>query len=203
MAKVVNLREARKARERAEKRAQGDANAAKFGRTKAEREQEAARAEKARAFIDGHGREAGIRPATAADLPAALAVIHAALRETVAAHYPPEIIARRIAGFDLARLERLAAEARLLVATRGERVVGFGGWDGTRLRTLFLAPEAQGGGLGRRMVAALIPPGAPARLTAQLGARGFYERLGFRVTAEQEEEGEVTLLMERPAPGAP
>lgn len=54
MAKVVNLREARKARERAQKRAQGDANAAKFGRTKAERDLETARAEKSRADLEAH-----------------------------------------------------------------------------------------------------------------------------------------------------
>ena len=57
MAKPVNLREARKARERAAARAQGDANAAKFGRSKAERDLEAARAEKARNALDAHRRE--------------------------------------------------------------------------------------------------------------------------------------------------
>lgn len=57
MAKPVNLREARKARDRAAVRAQGDANAAKFGRTRAERDLEAARAEKARTGLDAHRRE--------------------------------------------------------------------------------------------------------------------------------------------------
>ena len=57
MASVVNLRAVRKSREREDKRAQGDANAAKFGRTKAEREEQAARADKARRDLDGHERE--------------------------------------------------------------------------------------------------------------------------------------------------
>ncbi|MCO8144897.1 DUF4169 family protein [Rhodovulum tesquicola] len=54
---VVNLRAARKARERAEKRAKGDENAAKFGRTKAQKAHEAAENTRARATLDAHRRE--------------------------------------------------------------------------------------------------------------------------------------------------
>jgi phage protein D len=50
---VVNLNKARKAKVRASKKAQADANAAKFGRTKAERELERAQAEKAARDLDG------------------------------------------------------------------------------------------------------------------------------------------------------
>lgn len=54
---VVNLRQARKARKRAEKRRDADANAAKFGRTKAEVRKEWTEAEKAVRDLDGHRRE--------------------------------------------------------------------------------------------------------------------------------------------------
>ena len=57
MAGVVNLTRARKARDRAAKRAEADANAAKFGRTKAERNLEQAQADKARAALDAHKRD--------------------------------------------------------------------------------------------------------------------------------------------------
>lgn len=57
MADIVNLRAARKAQTRAKARAQADENAAKFGRTKAQRTAEAAQAAKARAALDGHLRE--------------------------------------------------------------------------------------------------------------------------------------------------
>ena len=57
MAKVVNLTQARKARDRAAKRAEADTNAAKFGRTKAQRALEEAEAEKARAALDAHKRD--------------------------------------------------------------------------------------------------------------------------------------------------
>jgi hypothetical protein len=56
MVTPVNLNKARKARDRAAKRAEADGNAAHFGRTKAEKALDEARAVKARAFLDGHQR---------------------------------------------------------------------------------------------------------------------------------------------------
>ncbi|MHA6344898.1 DUF4169 family protein [Roseivivax sp. CAU 1761] len=57
MSKVTNLNQARKARARAQKRAAGDANAAKFGRSKAQRQREDDAAARARAHLDGHRRD--------------------------------------------------------------------------------------------------------------------------------------------------
>lgn len=57
MAEVINLRAARKSRERQKKRAEGDENAARFGRTKALKALQRARAEKDRATLDAHRRE--------------------------------------------------------------------------------------------------------------------------------------------------
>ena len=57
MAKVVNLRTAKKQVPRKTARAKADENAVKFGRTKAERALEKARAEKAARDLDGAKRE--------------------------------------------------------------------------------------------------------------------------------------------------
>lgn len=57
MAEIVNLRQARKGKARAEARAQADANAAKFGRTKAQKAVEAAEAARARTELDGKKRD--------------------------------------------------------------------------------------------------------------------------------------------------
>lgn len=59
MAEIIRLRQARKQRTRAKKRAQADENAVKFGRTKAERSLEAARTDKAARLLDGHLRDDG------------------------------------------------------------------------------------------------------------------------------------------------
>lgn len=57
MAEIVNLRAARKARDRARARAAADENAARFGRTKALKALEKARTEKARETLEAHRRE--------------------------------------------------------------------------------------------------------------------------------------------------
>jgi hypothetical protein len=57
MADIINLRAAKKAAMRAKSRAQGDENAAKFGRSPAEKTAEKVRADKAKAQLDAHRRE--------------------------------------------------------------------------------------------------------------------------------------------------
>jgi len=59
MAEIINLKKARKARTRDQKRAAGAENAARFGRTRALKSLEKARREKAEATLDGHERESG------------------------------------------------------------------------------------------------------------------------------------------------
>ena len=56
-AKIVNLTRARKSRARDDKRQKGDANSAKFGRTKAERDGTAREAAKAAKCLDQHKRQ--------------------------------------------------------------------------------------------------------------------------------------------------
>ena len=57
MAEIINLRAVRKAKEKAETRAQADANAVKFGRRKEDKALEAARLAKEKRDLDGHERE--------------------------------------------------------------------------------------------------------------------------------------------------
>lgn len=57
MSNVTNLNRFRKDRARAEKRAKGDENAVKFGRTGGQKTAERTQAEKARRHLDGHLRD--------------------------------------------------------------------------------------------------------------------------------------------------
>lgn len=57
MSKVTNLNQVRKQKVRADKRAEADANAAKFGRTKAQKALEQAEADKARQELDRHRKD--------------------------------------------------------------------------------------------------------------------------------------------------
>ena len=57
MEKPVNLNRFRKQKARAQKKARADENAVTFGRGKAQKELDRARAEKARRDLEGHERE--------------------------------------------------------------------------------------------------------------------------------------------------
>lgn len=57
MANTVNLRQARKEKTRDKKRAEGNENAAKFGQTKAEKQQRLAEMKLAQARFAAHKRE--------------------------------------------------------------------------------------------------------------------------------------------------
>ncbi|WP_082467258.1 DUF4169 family protein [Sphingomonas sp. Leaf25] len=57
MGDVINLNHVRKARAAATKAATADANRAKFGRTKAEKQAEAQERERAKELLDGAKRE--------------------------------------------------------------------------------------------------------------------------------------------------
>lgn len=57
MSEPVNLNRYRKAKTRAEKKARADENAVRFGRTKAQKSIEKARADKAKSIIDLHKRD--------------------------------------------------------------------------------------------------------------------------------------------------
>ena len=57
MAEIINLNRARKARARAEKAADADANRHRFGRTKAQKAAEALDREQAERTLDGARRE--------------------------------------------------------------------------------------------------------------------------------------------------
>ncbi|MCT4575947.1 DUF4169 family protein [Donghicola sp.] len=57
MAAPVNLNRFRKDKARAEKKARADQNAAKFGRTKAEKQRDAIEAEKAERHLNQHKRD--------------------------------------------------------------------------------------------------------------------------------------------------
>ena len=65
MAKIVDLNRFRKEKERAEKAAKAAENRAAFGRTKAQKESEKVRSDKAKKTLDQHRREDGDDPGAA------------------------------------------------------------------------------------------------------------------------------------------
>lgn len=166
-----------------------------------------------------------LRPATPADIPALremlVATWHATYDATLGVEKVNEIAATWHSLEKLAA-ERAAAEAAphenaLLVATRAERLVGTASaqWQpggALVLARLYVAPECQGAGIGKALLAATIarfPQARLARLEVEPRnerAIAFYARHGFRTVASGSACGGDTraavghLVMETPLP---
>lgn len=90
---------------------------------------------------------------------------------------------------------------KIIVAEKGETVIGFAAFDPSELHALYVLPEHQGQGVGARLLDAA---GSVTRLWVlkdNAGARRFYEARGWRAEGtEQASFGAVELLYCRADP---
>ena len=167
-----------------------------------------------------------IRPATAADLPAVLAIYNEVIENSTAVYaLAPTSLAERQAWFDA----RQAAGFPVLVACRGDAVAGFasfgefrGTWPGYRYsveHSVHVHRDQRGQGIGPALVQALMPlalaMGKHVMIggidAANPGSLRMHERLGFERVAHFREVGHKfgrwldLVFMQRllDAPGAP
>jgi len=141
-----------------------------------------------------------IRAAGPDDATAISALVQRTVRISNGKDYPAQAIELIVANFAADKVGQRMAERAVFVCQQGDRVVGTIALGGDRLRSLFVDPELQQAGIGARLVAHLE---AHARkvgvrelsLSSSLTARGFYERLGYRLIELQEHDGVSTFLM--------
>lgn len=84
-------------------------------------------------------------------------------------------------------------QANLVVAERAGRIAGFIATLDDYIGALFVAPQAQGSRVGRRLVEDAQARSASLQLDVyedNLGARAFYERLGFIRLGRSEHDDE-------------
>ena len=97
----------------------------------------------------------------------------------------------------LAQVER----GDVLVAEVNGDMVGFAAIDGSELDGLFVEPTRWRGGIGSALVAAMVHEarrrGVSLTVTADSGAKLFYEKCGFRVEGEAETRFGLALRMSR------
>ena len=141
-----------------------------------------------------------IRAATSDDAVAISALIQQAVRHGNAADYEPEIIDRICANFSPAMVSRRMAEREVFIGEVDGRIAGTVSLRDDKLYSLFVAVERHGQGIGRCLVdhleARAMGRGVRTlRLSAALGARSFYERLGYRVLAYEPRDDGSTWLM--------
>jgi GNAT superfamily N-acetyltransferase len=146
--------------------------------------------------------EYGLRVARDVDAEAVSEIIRAALRETNANDYPGEVIERLEQIFSPAAVLELMGKRKVFVATSGQRIVGTASLEGTAVRTMFVAPDVQRRGIGRRLMAEVERTARDAGVTtlvvqSSVTAVPFYARLGFKPVRDHYYGEEHTVIMER------
>ncbi|OOW01726.1 GNAT family N-acetyltransferase [Pseudomonas sp. MF6396] len=142
-----------------------------------------------------------VRQALETDAPAISRVIVQALRTSNSQDYSPAVIARVEQSFSPEALLGLMAR-RQVVAQLGGQVVGTASLEGDVVRTVFVAPDRQGLGIGRALMLHVEElagaSGVQAlRVPSSLTAQAFYARLGYAVVREVVEGEERTIVMAR------
>jgi putative acetyltransferase len=141
-----------------------------------------------------------IRDAGPEDVAAISALVQHTVRISNGRDYPPQAIELIVANFAPDKVGQRMAERDVFVCQAGDRIVGTIALGGDRLRSLFVEPGLQQAGIGARLVAHLEAHARKAgvgelKLSSSLTARGFYERLGYRLIQPEEHDGVSTFLM--------
>ena len=138
-----------------------------------------------------------IRRLESGDAPGVAAVIRTALRETNGKDYPAAFLESFAESMTADEIRRRAEASHFYAACDDGRIVGCGAaasyrgrTDECELRTVFVLPEYQGAGLGRRIVETLESDGLCQRarrieLSSSVTAVGFYQKLGYRFKGGQ------------------
>ncbi|MFZ4964054.1 GNAT family N-acetyltransferase [Pseudomonas sp. Mn2068] len=143
-----------------------------------------------------------IRLARDEDAEAISQVIIQALRQSNAADYPAQVIARVELNFGPQDVRSLLGMRTVLVAQAGERIVGTASLDGEVVRTVFVAPDLQGRGVGQALMDEVVRYAVEAgvsllKVPSTVTAEGFYARLGFQAVGDTWHGEEHTIIMER------
>jgi len=134
-----------------------------------------------------------IRPATSADAVAVIDLHFAAVHQTAAAFYPPEVLDRWSRPPDEQRYQQIRqavakGEELFVVAQDASGVVGFGSIvpDLQELRAVYVHPKVGRTGVGSRILMSLerlaIDRGVlQLKMDASVNAEAFYTRAGYEI----------------------
>jgi N-acetylglutamate synthase-like GNAT family acetyltransferase len=141
-----------------------------------------------------------IRRAVPEDAAAISALVRRTVRISNVADYPAAAVELIVANFASDKIAQRMTERDIFVCQVDGHIVGTIALGRDRLRTLFVEPGLQGSGLGARLVAHLEAHARQAgvaalSLSSSLTARGFDERLDYRMIRREEHDGVSTFLM--------
>lgn len=125
-----------------------------------------------------------------------------ALKETNSNDYTPEIIARVERSFGPDAVVAGMDRQSMFTAELDGRIVGTASLDQTVIRSVFVAPDVQGQGVGRSLMAKAVGVAVSRGVTllsvrSTVTAEAFYARLGFKAVRDAFYEDERTIVMER------
>lgn len=143
-----------------------------------------------------------IRAASRDDAPAISRVIIAALRESNAQDYSPEIINQVEQSFSPAAIQHLLTQRRVYVATIDRLIVATASLDRDVVRSVFVAPSHQGAGIGKKLMETLESVAIKQdldrlRVPSSITAEGFYASMGFKKIRDEFHGAERTIIMEK------
>ncbi|MCO7513964.1 GNAT family N-acetyltransferase [Pseudomonas guariconensis] len=143
-----------------------------------------------------------VRPATSEDIEAISRVVVSALRESNSQDYSPDVIAEVERSFAPEAISVLLDKRKVFVALLGENITGTASLDGEVVRSVFVDPAYQGGGIGRQLMDVIHADAASAgvgvlRVPSSITAEKFYAALGYQKIRDEFHEAERTIIMEK------
>lgn len=143
-----------------------------------------------------------IRLATKDDATAISSIVIAALRESNAQDYPPEVIAQVEKSFTPEAVEVLLNKRTVFVASMQDDLIATASLDDDVVRTVFVEPKYQGCGVGRKLMETIHTQALNADMLtllvpSSLTAEGFYVSMGYRKIRDELNGAERTVVMEK------
>ena len=143
-----------------------------------------------------------VRLATSRDAAAISHVVLAALRESNSHDYPPGVIAQVEQSFSPEAITTQLAKRRVFVALLGENIIGTAGLDGDVVRSVFVDPAHQKGGIGRHLMDVIHATATRSgietvRVPSSITAEKFYTALGYQKIRDEFHGAERTIVMEK------
>jgi N-acetylglutamate synthase-like GNAT family acetyltransferase len=148
-----------------------------------------------------------VRRATAADSEAVYTIVLQALSETNAKDYPASVIDRLV----LTLPNEIASNLETwhaFVAIADGQVVGMGSLSGQTVRSVYVRPDRQHGGVGTRLMDVLENTARAQSVRtlsvqSSITAQPFYAKRGFKIVREGRFGEERTIVMSKDLGGPP
>lgn len=126
----------------------------------------------------------------------------AALRDSNSQDYSPDVIAQVDRSFAPETVSALLDKRKVFVALLGENITGTASLDGDVIRSVFVDPAYQSGGIGRRLMEVIHATAASAgvgtlRVPSSITAEKFYAALGYQKIRDEFHGAERTIVMEK------